>query len=521
MLKKMELSSNLKDICSVSYELFDPEPIANQMKAGDPIQFTSIESGALSTEEIQQQVSKCDGISLAAAGLDVAITKIECISFEGSLVLPAQFAMQYQFRVANYSDVKITEVPVTLYFNPVGSSLVQQGVTTVRNIPARTYQKLSFTFPPVEAGNWVMTMEANKNRGFTETNYTNNTLSQTFRYENRYELKAESIREVNNRTTLPLNTDITFEFVILNAGPQTATSIPIDFPAYFTPQNGKPVFGSMGGFTIQSLPAQQRSRGTFIVSFPKSSTAMIGLRIDKDNLKNDLLRSNNEIYETFQIGQKVNPPSGDDKIDIDFSKSVDSGKKIMPLYDQSLADTWVGLDESLPVKTFQASGCGLCSIAMVLAYLNDTQGDPTPKTPITPADLYKRGVTGSTYTSIQNWSSCSDVYDFDRYALGDEEEFRTVLITKVYDQIVNQNTPVIYYYTGNPTHFVVISGYEFDMEKTLSSSPSYDPNYDPNPYGLMHFRIMNPYKNETTNLRDLQNDKKFGKSSTFRFVRTK
>lgn len=507
----MELSSNLKDICSVSYELFDPEPIANQMKAGDPIQFTSIESGALSTEEIQQQVSKCDGISLAAAGLDVAITKIECISFEGSLVLPAQFAMQYQFRVANYSDVKITEVPVTLYFNPVGSSLVQQGVTTVRNIPARTYQKLSFTFPPVEAGNWVMTMEANKNRGFTETNYTNNTLSQTFRYENRYELKAESIREVNNRTTLPLNTDITFEFVILNAGPQTATSIPIDFPAYFTPQNGKPVFGSMGGFTIQSLPAQQRSRGTFIVSFPKSSTAMIGLRIDKDNLKNDLLRSNNEIYETFQIGQKVNPPSGDDKIDIDFSKSVDSGKKIMPLYDQSLADTWTGLAPNLSVKSFQAAGCGLCSIAMVLTYMND---------PIMPADLLTRGVANSD-PYIANWSKASQKYSFNRTALADESELRTQLAGNIYDSIVNEHKPVIYYYKRSSFHFVVISGYEFDMEKTLASSSSYDPNYDANPYALSHFRVMDPFQGQWTNLQQIHDESTFIKSVSLQFIQPK
>lgn len=515
MRKKLELDANLRELCTVSYELFDPEPIAETAESqtsGNPIVFTTAERGVLSKEEVSRQISRANGRSLAAAGLDVAITRIECANFQDSQVLPAAFQMTYRFRVANFSETAIPEVGVTLYFNPAGSGLVEQGVTTVRNIPARMYQWLEFTFPPVEAGSWVMTMEANKNRAFAETNYANNTASQTFQYQDRYELIAESLQEEGGRTTLPLNTDITFTFDILNVGSQTADSVPVDFPAIFTTENGKSAAGSMGSFVIQSLPAHKRSRGNFIVSFQQNARAQIGLRIDKDNTKNDLIRSNNEVYAQFQVG-KVNPSTGDAyKVDIDFSESVVAGRTIMPLYDQSKEESWVGLKKELNSSDFMSSGCGLCCIAMVITYMGDAK---------TPAQLANAGVSSSS-GKIESWENISDKYKFTLKSIDQDEDLFWEAMPKIYTEVAEKQVPVIYYYNkNNTTHFVVISGYEFDPRKADSSSSSYDPKYDPDKYGISHFRVMDPYKGTLQTLDQVRDCTEFKSSNTLRFVERK
>ena len=66
---------------------------------------------------------------------DAGIIDIECVSVKGN-ILPAEFGIVYSFQVANFSDIDIAQVPVTIYFNPQGSPLVEQGSTTITDIPA-------------------------------------------------------------------------------------------------------------------------------------------------------------------------------------------------------------------------------------------------------------------------------------------------------------------------------------------------------------------------------------------------
>ena len=108
--------------------------------------------------------------------------------------------MHYEFHVANYSDEAIDYLPITIYFNTPDHALVEQDTTTITGIPAGWYQALEFTFPGVVAGQWMMTLEANKSREIVESNYENNKLSKIFTYINQPELVAESIAEGNGRT---------------------------------------------------------------------------------------------------------------------------------------------------------------------------------------------------------------------------------------------------------------------------------------------------------------------------------
>ena len=247
---------------------------------------------------------------------DVAVTELKCISVEGD-VLPAEFQMHYEFHVANYSDEAIDYLPITIYFNTPDHALVEQDTTTVTGIPAGWYQALEFTFPGVVAGQWMMTLEANKSREIVESNYENNKLSKIFTYINQPELVAESIAEVNGRTDFPLNESTEFEFVLSNLGPVDAEHVPIDFPVTFIDNSGR-YSNIMASYVVQNIPAQRRSRAGFNITFQKPALCQMKLRIDKDGTINEISRKNNEVAsEWYSIDNfKPNPPTGGDPEEI-------------------------------------------------------------------------------------------------------------------------------------------------------------------------------------------------------------
>ena len=131
----------------------DAQPIPNGREIQKAGQFETVGSGAISEEEKRER--------RAAGALDVGVTKVECVSVSGD-TLPAEFALTYRFHLANFSETDLDKVPVTIYFNTPDHAPVEQGRTTVTGVKAGHYQLVQFTFPPVKAGKWTMTLEANQ-----------------------------------------------------------------------------------------------------------------------------------------------------------------------------------------------------------------------------------------------------------------------------------------------------------------------------------------------------------------------
>ena len=516
--QKLTLDPKLAGICEATLTIYDPEPLQQETseKAGN---FKVLGCSKLSDQEMKAHKLMRAAAPLAAGQKDVAVTELKCISVEGD-VLPAEFQMHYEFHVANYSDEAITSVPVTIYFNTPDHTLVEQGTTTITGIPAGWYQALEFTFPGVVAGQWMMTLEANKSREIVESNYENNKLSKIFTYINQPELVAESIAEVNGRTDFPLNESTEFEFVLSNLGPVDAEHVPIDFPVTFIDNSGR-YSNIMASYVVQNIPAQRRSRAGFNITFQKPALCQMKLRIDKDGTINEISRKNNEVAsEWYSIDNfKPNPPTGgDEAVDIDFSNPDDvaqiPGRMVMPLYDQDLESTWYGIntEDGISINSLINSGCGICSIAMALTYMND---------PVTPADVYHRGVTNKGSVFVSNWGNASTQYNFTSHSLGGKETISKQDMELLYGEIVTKRNPVIHYRTGfnkkgeDTAHFVVISGYEFDPEKVGTNTYSSDP-YDPS-----HFRIMDPFQGRYKTLDKLAEDNMYKYASTFRFIEKK
>ena len=517
--QKLTLDPKLAGICEATLTIYDPEPLQQETseKAGN---FKVLGCSKLSDQEMKAHKLMRAAAPLAAGQKDVAVTELKCISVEGD-VLPAEFQMHYEFHVANYSDEAIDYLPITIYFNTPDHALVEQDTTTITGIPAGWYQALEFTFPGVVAGQWMMTLEANKSREIVERNYENNKFSKIFTYINQPELVAESISEVNGRTDFPLNESTEFEFVLSNLGPVDAEHVPIDFPVTFIDNSGR-YSNIMASYVVQNIPAQRRSRAGFNITFQKPALCQMKLRIDKDGTINEISRKNNEVAsEWYSIDNfKPNPPTGgdpepDEAVDIDFSDSsivsLIPGKRTMPLYDQSEDATWEGIDETkdrITVDALVKSGCGICALAMVLTYMNDSDGGTSN---VTPADIYHRGVSKLNSVAIDYWDNASQNYSFNRTSL--TSGLTSNVRSTIKNEIVVQKQPVILHYFGSPTHFVVVSGYEFDPEKVGTS------DYAADPYDLSHFKVMDPYKGEAHTLQEVVNSPRFDSWDTMRTIK--
>lgn len=242
--QKLTLDPKLAEICEATLTVCDAEPLQQETleKAAN---FKVLGCSKLSEQEMNAHKLMRVAAPLATGQKDVAVTELKCVSVEGN-VLPAEFQMHYVFHVANYSNEAIASVPVTIYFNTPDHALVEQGTTTVKNIPAGHYQALEFTFPGVVAGQWKMSMEANKPRAFEESNYANNLLSRTFTYVNKAELIAESVSAVDDdpkfdadgHQILYYDVPTALEFVLSNVSAIDAKNVLVQVPAAFEDMTG-------------------------------------------------------------------------------------------------------------------------------------------------------------------------------------------------------------------------------------------------------------------------------------------
>lgn len=506
--QELTLNSKLAEICKGTLTVFDSEPIP-EVRVGEAKSFKMVGEEKLSEQEMVTHKKMRTVASVAANSLDVGITKIECVSVKGD-ILPAEFVLTYRFHLANFSDVDVAQVPVTIYFNLKGNSLVKQGSTTVSNIKAGHYQLVEFKFPAVEAGSWVMTLEANQPRAFAETNYKNNALSKNFVYTNQAELVAESISVVDanpkfdadGHQILFYDMKTTFEFTVSNIGSSPANGVLLQVPAAFQDATGAyPAMLSQGKM---DLPAHTRRRAQLNITFTKPSTAQIGVVLNSDKSCPEINYDNNETHEVFSI-VKYNPETGpepkpDEGVDIDFSNPahIIPGRSVMPLYKQNEDSTWIDLAndddywKSNPdkiqyrngfVENMKSSSCGICSMAMIITYINENGN-------FTPADAVRAGI-GYVDGSVASWniSSVSPGYRFTGKNNFD--------LKQIYKEIVYKKYPVIYRASGEYMHFVVISGYEFDPKKVGMLGYASDP-YDPS-----HFRVMDPWSGRCGTITDV------------------
>ena len=311
--QKLTLDPKLAEICGATLTVRDAEALQQETleKAAN---FKVLGCSKLSEQEMSAHKLMRVAVPLATGERDVAITEIKCISIDGD-TLPAEFQLNYEFHVANYSDEAIASVPVTIYFNTPDHALVEQGTTTITNIPAGHYQALEFTFPPVQAGNWVMSLEANKPRAFVESNYNYNLLSKTFTYVNQAELEAvsvscdDAIDGSDGEKYLIPDEEVSLMFQMNNIGSATASNVLVQIPAAFQDDTG--AYGTILAESRMDIPAHTARTVMLNITFTKQALAQIGLLLNNDRSCSELSYDNNEVHTQFVIG-KPNPSTGPD-----------------------------------------------------------------------------------------------------------------------------------------------------------------------------------------------------------------
>lgn len=473
--------TNTENICKAEWTVLDAQSIPNGREIQKAGQFETVGSGAISEEEKRER--------RAAGALDVGVTKVECVSVSGD-TLPAEFALTYRFHLANFSETDLDKVPVTIYFNTPDHAPVEQGRTTVTGIKAGHYQLVQFTFPPVKAGKWTMTLEANQPRAFEESNYANNACAKTFSYVNRAELVADKVKALadnpqydsDGNQILFYDMETVLEFTMSNIGSQAANGVMLQVPAAFQDATGS--YSSMLTEGKIDLPAHTQRKVQLKITFTKPATAQIGLLLNNDKGCQEISYDNNETHETFSI-MKYNPGTGPEKaIDIDLSNPDDvsqiPGRMAMPLYLQNHKETWTGLTKG-SVSDFMASGCGVCSLAMIISYMNGKES--------TAVDIANSNLINE-YAGVASWDisgKCAG-YNLSGEISLREDGFTDEVAQRMIDELVVNNRPILYRATGSDgLHFMVISGYEFDPDKVGTQG------YEDDPYGLSHFRVMDPY----------------------------
>lgn len=129
--QKLTLDPKCTAVREAVLTVFDEKPLGSDIR--QPEGFEVVECGKISEEQVKER--RAMAAFSATDKIDVGIIDIECVSVKGN-ILPAEFGIVYSFQVANFSDTDIAQVPVTIYFNPQGSPLVEQGSTTITDIPA-------------------------------------------------------------------------------------------------------------------------------------------------------------------------------------------------------------------------------------------------------------------------------------------------------------------------------------------------------------------------------------------------
>lgn len=503
--QKLTLDPKLSEVCEATLTVYDPEPL-NEEAATEAVNFTVVGSGVISTEEKAAHQKMRAVAPLAAGEKDVAITSLECVSIDGD-VLPAQFQMYYEFRVANYSDEAIASVPVTIYFNTPNSALVAQGTTTVSNIPAGHYQALQFAFPGVVAGTWMMSMEANQPRAFEESNYSNNLLSKTFTYVNKAELVAEEVSAITDdpaydssgRPIIYYDVPTTLDFCVSNISAISASNVLLQVPAAFQDSTG--AYSTMLTEGKIDMPANTRRHAQLNITFTKPATAQIGVVLNSDRACDEVSYDNNEASQVFTI-RKYNPSTGgEESFDISFFDEADipENRMLMPLYDQTSSETWKEITDEVYKANLIYSGCGICAVAMALSYMEGRS--------VTPAMLISRGVTETNGTFIKYWENASPYFEFNA--------MESVDYGAIAKEIVEYKLPVSVYMVGGSrgSHFVIVNGFTGTLNRNDDGS------YDYSNVSASMLKIADPNKGAYQNLADAMGY--YGTPTTVRQVRSK
>lgn len=241
---------------------------------------------------------------------DLFVQDLQIDAGELTSPYPAGYPMYYSFLVGNLgkADANNVEIVVKLDGQVVTEPL------SIGAVPAGRGGGIEFRAPGMSPGNHTMEVVVNPYKNITESNYNNNSTTNSFEYISTFELVAYDITTKDQRTEYEVGDTVTFVLSFGNSGLSEVKNIPIRLYGTFRTPDGEVFSGQMGvDNTIASIPPQTLRKAEVTLQFTRESTATIEFILDPDKTMHDLDYSNNSTQLTLNI---VKAKEDDTKITI-------------------------------------------------------------------------------------------------------------------------------------------------------------------------------------------------------------
>lgn len=234
---------------------------------------------------------------------DLSVRNLQIKAGDMTSPYPAGMLMYYTFQLLNYgtADANGAEVIIKLD-GEVATNPVSMG-----NVPAGKGGNIQFRGPEMSPGSHTMEIVVNPDRKIAESNYNNNTTSNTFTYKACFELVAVSMTshkqtDENMVPTYEVGESVTFTMDFQNSGLLDVQNVPIALYGTFRAPGEQPVTSQMGYTNyIAKLPAKTRMKATVNLTFTKEASARISFVLDPEKILGDMDYNNNTAETILKV----------------------------------------------------------------------------------------------------------------------------------------------------------------------------------------------------------------------------
>lgn len=234
---------------------------------------------------------------------DLSVRNLQIKAGDMTSPYPAGMLMYYTFQILNYgtADANGAEVIIKLD-GEVATNPVSMG-----NVPAGKGGNIQFRGPEMSPGSHTMEIVVNPDRKIAESNYNNNTTSNTFTYKACFELVAVSMTshkqtDENMVPTYEVGESVTFTMDFQNSGLLDVQNVPIALYGTFRAPGEQPVTSQMGYTNyIAKLPAKTRMKATVNLTFTKEASARISFVLDPEKVLGDMDYNNNTAETNLKV----------------------------------------------------------------------------------------------------------------------------------------------------------------------------------------------------------------------------
>ncbi len=371
------------------------------------------------TESDSADDNEQDGIEAQAASLpDLAVLNLSPKNYKDADTLPLSTQIPFSFQVGNYGSQPSPKAALKIYF--AGSLKVSEELPA---ISPGTGLNLEVGIRCEKSGNYMVKLEVNPSKAFSESNFNNNTIEKSFKWGSGtskntglslWELTMENKKE----PVFQQYVEQTFEMVIANTSNEAAVNPQIKIELMTAKQtpfkdSTQTINGTMAAGRVYRVPFKIRidRRGGYIL---KVTVVPPSAYTDPDTKDN-----------TAEMNLIVTYGSNDKKFCTHFRKGKFPDRTALQIYkegnvtvvsDEQIAQAasyWNGITDKISYKSLSTTSQKEISIKQIESFsseypnaiaITDSKPDNDART-YTGADVVLSKMMFDKFTNKGNWSA--------------------------------------------------------------------------------------------------------------------